>query len=78
LPQVRQYRERAEDRLRVIARHLRHDRRARPSATPCLRAPVRKPRQRRSHRAVAKTAGGDSGDPDPEASRRTATIGGVP
>jgi hypothetical protein len=35
----------------------------------------------RSHHAVAKpaakTAGGDSGDPDPEPSRRTAAIGGV-
>lgn len=46
------------------------------------RAAVRRPRTRRSHRVVrvAKTAAGDSGDPDPEppTTRRTATIGGAP
>jgi len=45
---------------------------------------TRRPRSRRSHRVVrgvAKTTGGDSGDPEPETptTRRTATtIGGAP
>lgn len=56
------------------------------ASTPARRCatPVRRARARRSHRVVrvAKTAGGDSGDPDPEpeppTTRHTATIGGVP
>jgi hypothetical protein len=48
---------------------------------PQCRAPARRARARRSHRAVSKAAGGDSGDsdpPEPPTNRRTATIGGTP
>ena len=76
IPGSDEQRQHAVARLHAIAIRFA-PRAAHTCETVCVRLPPRKPRQRRSHRAVAKTAGGDSGDPDPEASRHTAAIGGV-
>jgi hypothetical protein len=75
LPTVRQHRERAEQRLRMIDGAERSLRRAaaKPTTRPCALRRARLPRQRQSHRTVAKpTVGGDSGDEpaEPDGRRR--------